>query len=142
RVPGAAREAAPGSWVVPRSAPSSQWDGGVFVLAGGTMTDLLYLTDAYLQTFPANVLAHVDGGVVLDRTAFYPGGGGQPHDVGSFNSGEQLWPVRLVKRVQGEVVHYLEGDELPAVGTTVTGSLDWRRRYQLMRTHTAMHILC
>jgi misacylated tRNA(Ala) deacylase len=62
--------------------------------------------------------------------------------VGSFNSGEQLWPVRLVKRVQGEVIHYLEGDELPAVGTTVTGSLDWRRRYQLMRTHTAMHILC
>lgn len=106
------------------------------------MTDLLYLTDAYLQTFPANVIAHVDGGVVLDRTAFYPGGGGQPHDVGSFNSGEQLWPVRLVKRVQGEVVHYLESDELPAVGTTVTGSLDWRRRYQLMRTHTAMHILC
>ena len=105
------------------------------------MTDLLYLTDAYLQTFPANVIAHVDGGVVLDRTAFYPGGGGQPHDVGS-STRQQLWPVRLVKRVQGEVIHYLEGDELPAVGTTVTGSLDWRRRYQLMRTHTAMHILC
>lgn len=106
------------------------------------MTDLLYLTDAYLQTFPANVIAHVDGGVVLDRSAFYPGGGGQPHDTGSLSSGEQLWAVTMVRRVQGEPVHYLEGDELPAVGATVTGNLDWQRRYQLMRTHTAMHILC
>ncbi len=106
------------------------------------MTDLLFLTDADLPTFPAPVLAPGAGGGVLDRTAFFPGGGGQPNDTGSLNSGEQIWPVRLVKRVQGEPVHYLEGDALPAVGATVTGSLDWRRRYQLMRTHTAMHVLC
>jgi misacylated tRNA(Ala) deacylase len=106
------------------------------------MTSLLFLTDAYLQTFPATVIAHKDGGVVLDRTAFYPGGGGQPHDLGSLSSGEQVWTVTMVKRVEGEPVHYLQGDGLPAAGISVSGNLDWQRRYQLMRTHTAMHILC
>jgi misacylated tRNA(Ala) deacylase len=106
------------------------------------MTDLLYLTDAYLQTFPAMVTGHVDGGVLLDRTAFYPGGGGQPNDEGVLSGGGQQWRVSKVKRVQGEPVHYLEGGELPPVGAAVTGQLDWKRRYQLMRTHTAMHVLC
>lgn len=136
-------QAAPGSWVVPRSAPSSQWDGGVFLfMAGGSMTELLYSTDSYLQSFTANVRAHVDAGVVLDRTAFYPGGGGQPADTGTLRNGDKTWQVTTVKRVQGEPVHYLEGEELPPVGTAVTGQLDWQRRYQLMRTHTAMHVLC
>ncbi|MDT8304531.1 MAG: alanyl-tRNA editing protein [Anaerolineae bacterium] len=106
------------------------------------MTDLLYLTDAYLQTFTATVTGHVDGGVVLDRTAFYPGGGGQPHDEGRLGAAGQEWHVTKVKRVQGVPVHYLAGDDLPATGTTVTGQLDWQRRYRLMRTHTAMHVLC
>lgn len=106
------------------------------------MTELLYLTDAYLQRFEATVVSHVDGGVVLDRTAFYPGGGGQPADEGALSSGGQRWRVQTVKRVQGEPVHYLEGDALPAVDTPVTGQLDWERRYRLMRTHTAMHVLC
>lgn len=105
------------------------------------MTDLLYQTDAYLQTFTATVTAQVEGGVVLDRTAFYPGGGGQPNDVGTLVAGEQTWVVHKVGKVGSEAVHFIQGD-LPAVGTTVTGQLDWIRRYQLMRTHTAMHILC
>ncbi|MCL4266285.1 MAG: alanyl-tRNA editing protein [Anaerolineae bacterium] len=105
------------------------------------MTELLYQTDAYVQNFTAVVTDVVDGGVVLDRTAFYPGGGGQPCDVGVLTAVAQTWPVTKVKKVGDQVVHFMEGD-LPDVGTAVTGQLDWTRRYQLMRTHTAMHILC
>jgi misacylated tRNA(Ala) deacylase len=106
------------------------------------MTELLYQTDSYLQEFEARVVDHVSGGVVLDRTAFYPGGGGQPADTGTLLAGERAWPVKKVKRDQGKVVHYLAKDDLPAAGTTVTGRLDWERRYKLMRTHTALHVLC
>ena len=105
------------------------------------MTELLCLTDAYLQEFEATVVAQVDGGVVLDQTAFYPGGGGQPCDVGSLSDGSQTWQVTKVRKVNGQPIHFVDGD-LPAVGTKVTGSIDWERRYQLMRTHTAMHVLC
>ncbi|MCA9993647.1 MAG: alanyl-tRNA editing protein [Pseudomonadales bacterium] len=105
------------------------------------MTEQLFQTDAYRQTFPANVVAHLDGGVVLDRTAFYPGGGGQPHDTGHLAGAGRTWPVTGLKKVQGQLVHYLDG-ELPPVGTPLTGQLNWERRYRLMRTHTAMHILC
>jgi misacylated tRNA(Ala) deacylase len=105
------------------------------------MIDLLYVTDAYVQTFPATVVAQVDGGVVLDRTSFYPGGGGQPNDTGTLSAGDQTWPVIAGKKVDGRPVHFIEG-ELPPVGSAVTGQLDWERRYRLMRTHTAMHILC
>jgi len=105
------------------------------------MTELLYLTDAYLQEFEATVTAVTENGVVLDTTAFYPGGGGQPCDYGQLIAGDQVWPVTKVKKMSGQVVHFVDG-EPPAVSTAVTGKLDWERRYQLMRTHTAMHILC
>ncbi len=111
------------------------------------MTELLYLTDSYLKEFPARVEA-VDaeaGAVALDRTAFYPGGGGQPHDTGWLEIAGQTVPVTRVKRAGDAVWHTLDlsqGGELPAVGAEVTGRLDWERRYLLMRTHTALHILC
>ena len=106
------------------------------------MSELLYVTDAYCQAFDAKVTAVLDGGgVVLDRTAFYPGGGGQPADTGSLTANGQTWEVTAVKRVAGQVVHFVAG-EPPVVETAVTGQLNWERRYQLMRTHTAMHILC
>ena len=105
------------------------------------MTELLYVTDAYLKEFPATVVEHVDNGVVLDRTAFYPGGGGQPCDAGQLVAGNQIWEVSAVKKVNGTPVHFIDG-ELPPIGSEVTGLLDWERRYDLMRTHTAMHILC
>jgi misacylated tRNA(Ala) deacylase len=105
------------------------------------MTDLLFLTDAYAQEFTAQVVALADGGVVLNRTAFYPGGGGQPPDLGWLAVGERRWDVTAVKKIGGQVVHFVEEDGL-ATATAVTGHLDWTRRYQLMRTHTAMHILC
>lgn len=105
------------------------------------MTDLIYVTDAYVQEFPATVVGHVDNGVVLDRTAFYPGGGGQPCDYGQLVAGDRVWTVTAVKKVDGEPVHFIDGD-LPPVGAEVTGVLDWNRRHSLMRTHTALHILC
>lgn len=105
------------------------------------MTELLYLTDAYLREFKAAVVEQVDGGVILDRSAFYPGGGGQPCDFGTLAAGDDTWQVTKVKRVRGKPVHYVEGVP-PVAGTAVRGELDWKRRYKLMRTHTAMHILC
>lgn len=105
------------------------------------MTELLYTTDAYVSEFEATVTQHVEGGVVLDRTAFYPGGGGQPSDTGTLSAGGQTWVVTAVKKAGGAPVHFIDG-ELPPVGAAVVGRLDWTRRYQLMRTHTAMHILC
>lgn len=101
------------------------------------MTELLYQTDSYLQEFEATVTAVEENGIVLDRTAFFPGGGGQPADMGTLD-GRPL--IRLL-RVKGEILHVLDG-ALPAVGSTVRGRIDWNRRYQLMRTHTAMHVLC
>ena len=105
------------------------------------MTEALYHTDAYLREFDALVTA-VDGNkVVLDRTAFYPGGGGQPNDVGWLSAHDQNWVVTKVKKQGDDIWHELDG-EPPTVGTVVFGQIDWERRYQLMRTHTAMHILC
>jgi misacylated tRNA(Ala) deacylase len=105
------------------------------------MTELLYYADSYTREFDAQVTGVVGGGVVLDRTAFYPGGGGQPCDLGKLISGDGTWDVVKVNRVEGQVVHTLDRDP-PPVGTCVRGELDWERRYALMRTHTAMHILC
>lgn len=105
------------------------------------MTELLYLSDPYIQRFEATIVDHIDGAVVLDKTAFYPGGGGQPSDQGQLFADEDLWQVIKVNRIVGEIGHYLDG-ELPAVGTQVVGQLDWPRRYNLMRIHTALHILC
>ncbi|MBC8281970.1 MAG: alanyl-tRNA editing protein [Chloroflexi bacterium] len=105
------------------------------------MTELLYHNESYLKEFDATVTDVVDGGVVLDRTAFYTGGGGQPSDSGVLSSGGQEYQVTGVKRVDGNLVHLIAGD-LPASGASVSGVIDWDRRYLLMRTHTALHILC
>jgi misacylated tRNA(Ala) deacylase len=107
------------------------------------MTDQLFQTDSYLKEFEATVMAvnPGEGAVALDRTAFYPGGGGQPNDVGTLAAGDHSLAVTRVKRQGEHVWHWLEG-ELPGVGTAVTGRIDWERRYKLMRTHTALHVLC
>ena len=109
------------------------------------MTELLFLNDAYVSEFDAVVTAvTADGGVALDRTAFYIGGGGQPCDVGTLTdtaTGAQ-YQVTKAGRAGGQIVHTIEGDAGPAVGTTLHGVIDWERRYLLMRTHTALHILC
>jgi misacylated tRNA(Ala) deacylase len=103
------------------------------------LTELLYQTDSYLREFEAVVSTVLpdERAVVLDRTAFYPGGGGQPCDFGRL-AGRRVVKVR---KVGGDVLHILEGEPPPA-GSQVQGSIDWERRHQLMRTHTAMHVLC
>lgn len=105
------------------------------------MTELLAQADAYVKEFSATVVEVVEGGVVLDRTAFYTGGGGQPCDTGSLASGSQTYNVKKVGRVEGKIVHQIDGP-VPEVGAHVTGSIDWETRYRLMRTHSALHILC
>jgi misacylated tRNA(Ala) deacylase len=105
------------------------------------MTELLFHNEAYLKEFEAIVTDVVEGGVVLDRTAFYTGGGGQPTDSGILSSGGQEYQVTGIKRDDGMLVHQISGD-LPSVGSNVSGAIDWDRRYLLMRTHTALHILC
>jgi misacylated tRNA(Ala) deacylase len=102
-------------------------------------TEKLYLEDAYLDGVDSTVLATDSEGarVALDRTVFYATGGGQPHDTGSIGAA-QVIDVRS----EGQVVwHTLEG-ALPLPGETVQSRIDWERRHQLMRTHTALHILC
>ena len=88
------------------------------------------------------IAVNVDGNAVeLDRTVFYPGGGGQPCDTGVLEHNGQNWRVEKVKTQSGQIWHFVEG-EPPAVGTSVNGKIDWERRYKLMRVHTALHILC
>lgn len=107
------------------------------------MNEFLFQTDSYLKEFDAEVLEtdSSENAVVLDRTAFYPGGGGQLCDTGFLNAGSKSYRVTKVKKQENKILHYIDG-ELPAAGTEVTGQLDWDYRYKLMRTHTAMHILC
>ena len=105
------------------------------------MTEALYHQDSYLKQFQAKVADVVGNGVVLDRSAFYPGGGGQPSDIGILRAGDVEYNVTKVGRKEGRIVHELEGGPPPAE-TSVTGIIDWDRRHKLMRTHTALHILC
>jgi len=105
------------------------------------VTELLYLTDAYLREVDATVVDRRDDGVALDRTVFYPTGGGQPHDTGVLSAGGVDLAVTSVGKEGDQVWHTVDGDP-PAVGTTVSGRVDWDRRHALMRTHTALHILC
>lgn len=100
-------------------------------------TELLYLRDAYLQSFTATVTSARQGAVALDRTAFYPTGGGQPHDAGTLGGAT----VVDVRKDGDDVWHWVEG-ALAAEGDTVEGAIDWDRRHALMRTHTALHVLC
>lgn len=106
-----------------------------------TATDLLYLEDSYLQDFEACVLEVQDHAVVLDRTAFYPRGGGQMSDRGWLEEDGRRYPVIAVEKRGDQVYHTLEGDP-PRRGAEVRGSIDWDFRYQMMRTHSALHVLC
>jgi misacylated tRNA(Ala) deacylase len=107
------------------------------------VTERLYSTDQYARETEAAIVDvdPDDGRVLLDRTVFYPGGGGQPHDVGELVIGEDRLAVVRVAEDRRGVWHWLDGG-LPRAGTSVLGQVDWERRYRLMRTHTAMHALC
>jgi misacylated tRNA(Ala) deacylase len=109
------------------------------------MTELIYQKDSYLQEFEATVLAFdpESHAISLDQTAFYPGGGGQPNDTGWIIQDGHSFNVIRVKKMGDQVWHTLNPEaNLPQPGTRLRAKIDWQRRYQLMRTHSAMHVLC
>lgn len=107
------------------------------------MTEALFRDDAYLKECEALVQAVDDGAVVLDKTVFYPMGGGQPGDTGRLSwVGGSAVIIDTRYGEQGAIRHVMaDGDELPPAGVTVQVSLDWDRRYRHMRMHTALHLL-
>jgi len=108
-------------------------------------THLLYQTAGYLSEFQSRVRSmDLENRLIeLDQTAFYPGGGGQPCDFGMIEAGDVVYPVTRVRKMGDLVFHQVGGDApLPEITTSVRGVLDWPRRFRLMRTHTALHILC
>jgi misacylated tRNA(Ala) deacylase len=107
------------------------------------MTELLYLSDAYLKEFDAKVLeVSKKGHIRLDRTCFYPGGGGQPCDQGILSSGNNKYNICKVVMESNQIWHIIENAHIPDRGQSVIGVINWDLRYKLMRTHTAMHVLC
>ncbi|HMJ03117.1 MAG TPA: alanyl-tRNA editing protein [Conexibacter sp.] len=101
----------------------------------------LYQVDAYCRRFPATITAALGEAVQLDRSAFYPGGGDQPHDRGTVTDGARTWSLTGARSGAGGTWYELDG-EAPPVGTELECEVDWERRYALMRTHTALHVLC
>jgi misacylated tRNA(Ala) deacylase len=116
-------------------------DGRVKWLAGHptTMTETPYLEDSSVREFEATVQRVLDDRVVLDRTHFYPEGGGQPADHGRIDTDDNSVPVTDVQK-KDTIYHWVDGDA-PAEGARVTARLDWERRYAHMRYHTAQHLL-
>jgi misacylated tRNA(Ala) deacylase len=105
------------------------------------MTTALYLADSYLKEAPATVVSVKDGKfVVLDQTIFYAKGGGQPCDTGKIVKGSEVYNVVYVGKFSGEISHEVDRPGLQP-GDKVTLTLDWDRRYKLMRSHTAAHVL-
>ncbi|HCE75722.1 MAG TPA: Ala-tRNA(Pro) hydrolase [Dehalococcoidia bacterium] len=105
------------------------------------MTEILCYEDSYLRECKATVTEIVGSGVVLDQTVFYPGGGGQPCDTGTLEWDGEISEVSEVSRINSKLVHQVTG-EIPYIGQIVVAKISWEKRYQLMRTHTALHILC
>jgi misacylated tRNA(Ala) deacylase len=106
-----------------------------------SQTALLYLRDSYLKEFEAQVVELQDQNVLLDRTAFYPRGGGQMSDHGWLESSGKRHAVISAEKRGPDVFHTTDG-ALPRLGEKVAGHVDWDFRYQMMRTHTALHVLC
>lgn len=109
------------------------------------MTELLFRDDAYLRSCAARVTAVDERGIRLDRTVFYPTGGGQPGDVGvlRFADGTAIAIIDTVKGDGDEIIHVpAPSTTLPQPGTEVTAEIDWDRRHRLMRMHTCLHLVC
>ena len=104
------------------------------------MTELLHMKDNYVQEFDATVISSGENYVILDRTAFYPEGGGQSSDIGILTDGTLTSHVSEVRKIEGEVRHILK-DTTFDVGSKIHGTIDWSHRYECMRFHTAQHVL-
>lgn len=98
------------------------------------------MSDNYLKEFDATVIDSGDGYVILDRSAFYPEGGGQSSDRGELSDGERTVAVKEVRKIEGKIHHLIDGPHFP-LNTTVHGTIDWDRRYECMRFHTCQHVL-
>lgn len=108
------------------------------------MTDLLFRTDPYLREAEARVVGHTaEGGILCDRSLFYPTGGGQPGDSGWVDWVGGGLPIATAVKAEGGQVALVPAapDAMPAVGTVIRQRLDWDRRYRHMRVHTALHLL-
>ncbi len=108
------------------------------------MSELLFRTDAYLREASATVTAHTEqGGIVLDRTVFYPTGGGQPGDSGELATSGETVKIATTRKGEGDDVVLVPANPgpLPAIGSTVRQVLDWERRHRFMRVHTGLHLL-
>lgn len=110
------------------------------------MTELVFREDPYARSCAARVTSADERGIRLDRTVFYPTGGGQPGDTGTLRLGSGA-AIAIVDTVKGEgadeVIHVAApGSALPETGSEVTAELDWERRHRLMRMHTCLHLLC
>lgn len=105
------------------------------------MTEKLFWDDMYLREFDAVVTAINGNEVVLDRTAFYATGGGQPNDTGTLESGDARVNVTDVRKAGDDIVHVVENPEMLSTGMKVHGVIDWDRRYSHMRHHSAIHVL-
>ena len=106
-------------------------------------TELLFQTDMYLTEFESEITKIEDNAVWLSKTAFYPTGGGQPHDVGTMEIDSKVYHIVDVQKDGHDVKHVLEEDSSDlSEGQKVIGKIDWETRYKYQRTHTAMHILC
>jgi misacylated tRNA(Ala) deacylase len=101
----------------------------------------LYFNDSYLKEFTSKVVSIKDDKyVILENTAFYPTSGGQPYDTGVLVKGKEEYPVIFVGKFEGNISHEVTKQGLK-VGDTVTGKINWNRRYKLMRSHTSAHIV-
>ncbi|MCH7487805.1 MAG: alanyl-tRNA editing protein [Proteobacteria bacterium] len=108
------------------------------------MTEEIFRSDAYAKSCDATVSAVDGSGIVLDRTVFYPKGGGQPGDTGKLTAADGRVVAIVATVGVGDGILHVPADDAPAlaVGEAVTAAIDWDRRYRLMRMHTCLHLLC
>ena len=105
------------------------------------MTEQIYNSDAYIKELDSKIIEVNEDHIVLDKTIFFPGGGGQPNDLGSIFVDKQELKIEKVSWKDGKIAHFINDNDLK-VGDLIKSKIDWERRFKLMRTHTALHILC
>ena len=108
------------------------------------MTEQIYNIDAYKNEIKSTIVEILEDYFVVDKTIFFPGGGGQPNDFGLIKADKDSFEINRVNWQKGKIAHFLSESDLSKlrVGDEITCILDWERRYKLMRTHTSLHILC
>tara|TARA_B100000579_G_C22768756_1_gene822888 strand:+ start:134 stop:865 length:732 start_codon:yes stop_codon:yes gene_type:complete len=108
------------------------------------MTEQIYNSDAYQKEIQSEIIYIGEDYLILDKTIFFPGGGGQPNDLGHLSFNNERFEVVKVKWQDGQITHFIDNNECKkfSIGDSVKCVIDWERRHKLMRTHTSLHILC